>query len=85
MQPALAAGAPQVLTPVQAPVGGFDHFLAFLANPNVAYLLFVIGLLGLVAEVVTAGAVFPGVAGAICLILSLTACCVCRPTGSGWR
>ncbi len=68
--PVLAASAPQALTPLQAPIEGFDRFLAFLANPNVAYLLLVIGLLGVVAEVVTAGAVFPGIAGAICLLLS---------------
>ena len=43
----------------------------WLADPNVAYLLFVLGLLGLVGEVVTAGAVFPGVAGTICLVLTL--------------
>jgi membrane-bound serine protease (ClpP class) len=48
-----------------------DQFLAFLADPNVAYFLFVIGLLGLVAELVTAGAVFPGAIGAISLILAL--------------
>lgn len=65
--PVLATGAAQTLTPVE----GFDRFLAFLANPNVAYLLLVLGLLGLVAEAVTAGAVFPGVAGVICLALSL--------------
>lgn len=55
----------------QTPVAVLDGLLAFLANPNVAYLLLVLGLLGLVAEVTTAGAVFPGVAGVICLLLSL--------------
>ncbi len=55
----------------QEPIAALDRFLSFLANPNVAYLLLVMGLLGLVAEVVTAGSVFPGVAGVICLLLSL--------------
>lgn len=55
----------------QEPIAALDRLLAFLANPNVAYLLLVMGLLGLVAEVVSAGSVFPGVAGAICLLLSL--------------
>ncbi|MCX7707916.1 MAG: hypothetical protein N2204_07915 [Anaerolineae bacterium] len=55
----------------QEPIATLDRFLAFLANPNVAYLLLVMGLLGLVAEIVTAGSVFPGVAGVICLLLSL--------------
>lgn len=65
--PVMAAGASQTLTPIE----GFDRLLAFLANPNIVYLLLVVGLLGVVAEVVTAGAVFPGVTGVICLLLSL--------------
>lgn len=64
-QPAHAGGL------AQEPIAALDRFLAFLANPNVAYLLLVMGLLGLVAEIVTAGSVFPGVAGVICLLLSL--------------
>ena len=48
-----------------------DRFLAFLANPNVAYLLFVLGLLALIAELASPGAVIPGAAGAIMLLLSL--------------
>ncbi len=67
---ALPAGAVSEVT-AQASVPLLDQFLALLANPNVAYFLFVLGLLGLVAEVVTAGAVFPGVLGAISLILAL--------------
>jgi membrane-bound serine protease (ClpP class) len=50
-----------------------DRFLATIANPNLAYILFVIGLLGLYFELSTPGAVLPGVAGAICLILALFA------------
>jgi membrane-bound serine protease (ClpP class) len=48
-----------------------DRFLTFLANPNVTYLLLVLGLLALLAEVATPGAVIPGVAGVIMLLLSL--------------
>ncbi len=48
-----------------------DRFLAFLANPNVAYLLFVLGLLSLIAELASPGAVIPGAAGVIMLLLSL--------------
>jgi membrane-bound serine protease (ClpP class) len=48
-----------------------DRFLAFLANPNVTYLLLVLGLLAIIAEVATPGAVVPGVVGAIMLLLSL--------------
>lgn len=45
----------------------------FLANPNVAYLLFMAGLLGLYVEFTNPGLLFPGVAGAICLVIGLAA------------
>jgi membrane-bound serine protease (ClpP class) len=48
-----------------------QNLLAFLANPNVAYCLLIAGLLGVVAEVITPGAVLPGVVGVISLILAL--------------
>ena len=48
-----------------------DTLLRLLANPTVAYLLFVLGLLGLVGEVVTPGTAVPGVVGAVFLILGL--------------
>jgi membrane-bound serine protease (ClpP class) len=46
--------------------------LNILANPNVAYLLMMAGLLGLYVEFTTPGVFLPGVAGAICLLLGLT-------------
>lgn len=55
----------------QTPVPLLNRFLALLANPNVAYILLVLGLLGLAAEVATGGTVFAGVAGVISLILAL--------------
>ncbi len=45
----------------------------FLANPNIAYLLMMAGLLGLYVEFTNPGVLFPGVAGAICLLLALAA------------
>lgn len=48
-----------------------QDILKFLTDPNIAYLLMMIGTLGILAEVQYPGAVFPGVAGAICLILGL--------------
>ena len=48
-----------------------QQFLSWLANPNVAYFLFVLGLLGLVGELTLPGAIFPGVTGTICLLLAL--------------
>ncbi len=50
-----------------------QKFLNILANPNVAYLLMMAGLLGLYVEFTHPGVFFPGVAGAICLLLGMTA------------
>lgn len=48
-----------------------QRLLDLLANPNVAYLLMMAGLLGLYVEFTNPGVIFPGVAGAICLLLAL--------------
>jgi membrane-bound serine protease (ClpP class) len=50
-----------------------DRLLAVITNPNIAYVLFMLGLLGLYFELSTPGAVLPGVVGAICLILAFFA------------
>lgn len=50
-----------------------QKFLNVLANPNVAYLLMMAGLLGLYVEFTHPGLFFPGVAGAICLLLGFAA------------
>jgi membrane-bound serine protease (ClpP class) len=44
--------------------------LHLLANPNVAYLLLLVAIYGLIAELSHPGAVFPGVAGSICGLLA---------------
>lgn len=44
-----------------------------LADPNIAYLLMMAGILGIYMEFSHPGVIFPGVAGAICLLLALTA------------
>src|SRR4029079_8062163 len=44
-----------------------------IADPNIAYILMMAGLLGLYMEFAHPGVIFPGVAGAICLIIALTA------------
>jgi membrane-bound serine protease (ClpP class) len=63
------AARPEFSAQTQVPL--VNSLLAALANPNVAYFLLIIGLLGLVAEIVTPGAVLPGVIGVIGLILAL--------------
>lgn len=47
-----------------------NKLLAVITNPNVAYLLLIIGLYGLLLEGYNPGAVVPGVVGAICLLLA---------------
>jgi len=53
---------------------GFRYkILNIISNPNVAYILMILGFYGLYFELSNPGAVFPGVAGAICLILAFYA------------
>ena len=54
--------------------GGLRYnILRILSNPNIAYLLMMIGLAGLYFELAHPGAVLPGVIGAISLILAFFA------------
>ncbi|MGO9307657.1 MAG: NfeD family protein [Spirochaetia bacterium] len=50
-----------------------DWILAFLVNPDVAYILLVIGMFGVIFELTSPGAVAPGVAGGIALLLAFIA------------
>jgi len=53
---------------------GLRHrLLSLLASPNLAYLLMMIGLMGLYFELSNPGAVLPGVVGGLALILALFA------------
>ncbi|HTP05030.1 MAG TPA: nodulation protein NfeD [Nitrospirota bacterium] len=53
---------------------GFRHrILEIISNPNIAYILMILGFYGLYFELANPGAVFPGVAGAISLILAFYA------------
>jgi len=47
--------------------------LDILSDPNIAYILFLLGLSGLGLELYNPGAILPGVVGGICLILFLFA------------
>jgi membrane-bound serine protease (ClpP class) len=57
---------PVVMTP-------FQRLRSAIAHPNVAYLLMTFGGLGLYFELSNPGAIFPGVIGAICLVLAFYA------------
>jgi membrane-bound serine protease (ClpP class) len=50
-----------------------QRLLEVLSNPNLFYLLFMAGLLGIGYELTHPGVIFPGVVGAICMILALIA------------
>jgi membrane-bound serine protease (ClpP class) len=47
-----------------------QRILNSIAHPNIAYLLMMAGILGLYMEFSHPGTIFPGVAGAICLLLA---------------
>ena len=71
-------GRPVVLHTANAVVQGYDmrlrqRVLDVIANPNVAYLLMMAGMLGLYVEFTSPGVVFPGAAGVICLLLAMAA------------
>ncbi len=52
------------------------ELLSLLTNPNVAFLLLMIGVYGIIFELASPGAILPGVLGAICLVFGLYALAV---------
>jgi membrane-bound serine protease (ClpP class) len=50
-----------------------QRLLSAIAHPQVAYLLFSLGTLGLTIELWSPGAILPGVAGGLCLLLAFFA------------
>ena len=50
-----------------------DKVLQALCNPNIAYILLILGFYGLIFELSNPGAILPGVIGGICIILALYA------------
>ena len=69
-------GTPHVLALKDVAVSRYEmsmkqKMINILADPNIAYLLMMAGLLGLYIEFSHPGVIFPGVAGAICLLLAL--------------
>lgn len=57
----------------RAPMGLRHRVLSALADPNVAYILMMIGVYGIFFELSNPGAIFPGVVGGISLILGFYA------------
>jgi membrane-bound serine protease (ClpP class) len=54
-------------------VGWRDRFLALITDPNIAYILLMLGMLGLFFELANPGVILPGVIGGISLILAFFA------------
>lgn len=50
-----------------------DKFLNLISDPNIAYILMMLGFYGLLFELYSPGAIFPGVVGGISLILAFYA------------
>jgi membrane-bound serine protease (ClpP class) len=74
----VAGGKTQRLATKDAVVEAIDpgwvsRFLAVITDPNVAFILLMVGIYGLIFEFMSPGAVAPGVVGAICLLIGLYA------------
>ncbi|MFO7604458.1 MAG: nodulation protein NfeD, partial [Gammaproteobacteria bacterium] len=71
-------GQPQRLHTGGLPIKSLEpdwrsRFLSVITNPNIAYILMLIGIYGLILEFSNPGAIVPGTVGAICLLLALYA------------
>lgn len=54
-------------------IGFSNKILNVISNPNIAYILLTLGMMGLYFEFSNPGAIFPGVIGGICLIMAFFA------------
>ncbi|HEY5368395.1 MAG TPA: nodulation protein NfeD [Hanamia sp.] len=51
-------------------MGFFQKVLSRLSDPNIAYIIMMLGFFGLLFELFNPGAILPGIVGVICLILA---------------
>jgi len=68
---------------VTAKPGFFTRFLNTIINPNLISLLFLLGIVGVIFEVLHPGIVLPGALGAVCLVMALYGFSVLTPSWGG--
>jgi membrane-bound serine protease (ClpP class) len=68
---------------VTAKPGFFTRFLNTIIDPNLISLLFLLGIVGIVFEVLHPGIVLPGALGAVCLVMALYGFSVLTPSWGG--
>ncbi len=74
----VTAAGEKILNTENVKIINFDmnfsqKLLNILSDPNISYILFMLGLYGLLFEIFNPGAIFPGVIGGICIILAFYA------------
>jgi membrane-bound serine protease (ClpP class) len=63
--------------------GFFTRFLNTIIDPNLISLLFLLGIVGLIFEVLHPGVVLPGALGGVCLVMALYGFSVLTPSWGG--
>ena len=58
---------------VERPMSFPERLLQTITDPNIAYVLFTIGVIGIIAELYNPGSLFPGITGGISLIMAFVA------------
>jgi len=57
----------------EIPMNWREEFLKLISNPNIAYILFILGFYGLIFGITHPGAIVPGLLGALSLVLAFFA------------